>query len=126
MKQSTLYTEYPSKESNLVRQGMASGEKCWKGCFEDLILYYGIGFDCSWTVGGLIEMEKGKGIFSWDKTVIDSLAGSTKLGDTMSLCRPVMPSISTVPGWMCPEHLSFAILGDSFVFHTARYWNVGS
>ena len=31
--QSKLYTEYPSKESNLVRLGMAFGEKCRKGYF---------------------------------------------------------------------------------------------
>jgi hypothetical protein len=83
-KQSKLYTEYPSKESNLVRLGGESGEKCWKGYFEDLVLYCGIGFDRSRTVSGLIETDEGKGIFSWDKTVIDCLAGSTKLGDTMS------------------------------------------
>jgi hypothetical protein len=77
-----LYTEYPSKESNLVRLGVASGEKCWKGYYKDLVLHCGIGFDCSRTVSGLIETE-GKGIFSRGKTVIDCLAGSTKLGDTM-------------------------------------------
>ncbi len=31
----------------------------------------------------MIETEKGKGIFSGDKMVIDSYAGSTRLGDTM-------------------------------------------
>jgi hypothetical protein len=82
-KQSKLYTEYPSKESNLVRLGVASGEICWKGYFEDLVLYCGIGFDRSRTVSGLIETDEGKGIFSWEKTVMDCLAGSTKLGDTM-------------------------------------------
>jgi hypothetical protein len=46
-------------------------------------LYCGIGFDRSRTVNGLIETDEGKGIFSWDKTVIDCLTGSTKLGDTM-------------------------------------------
>ena len=61
-----------------------SGEKCWNGYFEELVLYCGIGFDrCSQTVNGLIEMDEGKGIFSWDRTVIDCLPGSTKLGDTM-------------------------------------------
>jgi hypothetical protein len=35
------------------------------------------------SVSGLIETDKGKGIFSWEKTVMDCLAGSTKLGDTM-------------------------------------------
>jgi hypothetical protein len=34
-------------------------------------------------VSGLIETDEGKGIFSWDKTVMGCLAGSTKLGDTM-------------------------------------------
>jgi hypothetical protein len=82
-KQSKLHTEHPSKESNLVRLGMASGEKCWKGSFEDLALYCGIGFDRSRMVSGLIETEEGEGIFSWNKKVIDCLAGSTKLGDTM-------------------------------------------
>jgi hypothetical protein len=84
-KQSKLYTEYPSKESDLVRLGLASGEKCWKGYFENLGLYCGIGFDRSQarTVAGLVETEKGKGIFSWDKTVMDSLVGSTRLGETM-------------------------------------------
>ena len=63
-KQSKLYTEYPSKESNLVRLGMASGEKCWKGYFEDLVLYCGIGFDRSRsTVSGLIETTKAKEYF---------------------------------------------------------------
>jgi hypothetical protein len=62
---------------------MASGEKCWKGYFEDLILHCGIGFNSLWTVSDLIETEKGKGIFSGDKMVIDSYAGSTRLGDTM-------------------------------------------
>jgi hypothetical protein len=40
----------------------------------------------------LIETDKGKGIFSWDKTVMDCLAGSTKLVDTMryrQLCMAV-------------------------------------
>jgi hypothetical protein len=82
-KQSKLYMEYPSKESDLVRLGLDSGVKCWKAYFEDLALYCGIGFDRSGTVSGLIETEKGTGIFSWDKTVIDSLAVSTKLGHTM-------------------------------------------
>jgi hypothetical protein len=66
-----------------VRLGLDSGVKCWKAYFEDLTLYCGIGFDRSGTVGGLIETKKGKGIFSWDKTVIDYLALSTKLGHTM-------------------------------------------
>jgi hypothetical protein len=83
IKQSKLYTKYPSKESNLVRLGVVSSEKCWKGYFEDLVLYCGIGFDRSRAVSGLIETDKGKGIFSWDKTVLYCLAGSTKLGDTM-------------------------------------------
>jgi hypothetical protein len=82
-KLSKLYTEYPSKEGNLGRLGMASGEKCWKGYFEDLVLYCGIGFNRSWAAGGLVETDEGKGIFSWDKKVIDCLSGSTKLGDTM-------------------------------------------
>jgi hypothetical protein len=82
-KQSKLYTEYPSKGSNLVRLGVASGKKCWKGYFEDLVLYCGIGFDCSRTVSGLFETDEGKGIFSWEEMVMDCLAGSTKLGDTM-------------------------------------------
>jgi hypothetical protein len=82
-KQSKLYTEYPSKDSDLVRLGRASGTKCWKGYFEDLVLYCGIGFDRSQTVSGLIDTDDGKGIFSWDKKVIDSLQGATKLGDTM-------------------------------------------
>jgi hypothetical protein len=82
-KQSKLYTEYPSKESSLVRLGVASGDRCWKGYFEDLVLYCGIGFDCSRTVSNLTETDKGKGIFFWDKTVMDCLAGSAKLGDTM-------------------------------------------
>jgi hypothetical protein len=44
----------------------------------------GIDFDRLRTVSaGLIETDEGKGMFSWDKTVIDCLAGSTKLGDTM-------------------------------------------
>jgi hypothetical protein len=78
-----LYTKYPSKESNLVRLGVASGVQCWKGYFEDLVLYCGIGFDRSRAVSGLIETDEGKGIFSWDKRVMDCLAGSTKLGDRM-------------------------------------------
>jgi hypothetical protein len=53
---------------------VASGDKCRKGYFEDLILYCGIRFGgCLRMVSGLIEMR-----------VIDCLAGSTtKLGDTM-------------------------------------------
>jgi hypothetical protein len=66
-----------------VRLGKESGKKCWKGYFEDLALYCGIGFDRSRTVAGLTETDDGKGIFSWDKKVIDCLEGSTKLGDTM-------------------------------------------
>jgi hypothetical protein len=62
---------------------MASGEKCWKGYFEDLVLYCGIGSNHSRAVGGLVETDEGKGIFPWDKRVIDCLSGSTKLGDTM-------------------------------------------
>ena len=59
-------------------------EKCWKGYFEDLVLYCGIGFDRSRTVSDLIETDDGKGgIFSWDKKDIDCLEGSSKLGDTM-------------------------------------------
>jgi hypothetical protein len=34
-------------------------------------------------VSGLIETEEGEGMFSWHKKVIDCLAGSTKLCDTM-------------------------------------------
>jgi hypothetical protein len=83
-KQSKLHTtEHPSKESDLVRLGRASGSKCWKGHFEDLELHCGIGFDRLGTVGGLTETDDGKGTFSWDDKVIDCLAGSTKLGDTM-------------------------------------------
>jgi hypothetical protein len=82
-KQSKLCTECPSKDSDLVRLGRASGQKCWKGCFEELVLCCGIGFDRSLTVSGLIETDKGKGTFSWDKMAIDCLTGSTKLGDTM-------------------------------------------
>jgi hypothetical protein len=49
-----------------------------------VVLCCGIGFlDHSQTVNGLIETDKGKGMFSWDKMVIDCLTGSTKLGDTM-------------------------------------------
>ena len=49
----------------------------------DLVLCCGIGFDRSRTVSDLIETDDGKGVFSWDKKVIDCLEGSTKLGDTM-------------------------------------------
>ena len=83
MIQSKLYTEYPSKDSDLVRLGRVSSEKCWKRYFEELVLYCCIGFDRSQMVSGLIETDEGKGIFSWDRTVIDCLTGSTKLGDTM-------------------------------------------
>ena len=62
---------------------MESGEKCWKGCFEDLALCCGIGFDRSRTVSDLIGTDEDKGLFSWNKTVVDCLAASTKLGDTM-------------------------------------------
>jgi hypothetical protein len=49
-----------------------------------VVLCCGIGFlDHSQTVSGLIETDKGKGMFFWDKMVIDCLTGSTKLGDTM-------------------------------------------
>ena len=34
-------------------------------------------------VSGLIETDEGRGVFSCDKTVVDSLTGSTKLGNTM-------------------------------------------
>ena len=47
-----VYAEYPSKESSLVRQGMACGEKYWKGYFEDLLLYCGIDFDRSRMLAG--------------------------------------------------------------------------
>jgi hypothetical protein len=66
-----------------VRLGVASDEKYWKGYFKDLVLYFCISFDHSRAVTGLIEMDAGKVIFSWDKTAIDCLAGSTKLGDSM-------------------------------------------
>jgi hypothetical protein len=82
-KQSNSHTECPSKESNLLRLGMASGEKCCKRHFEDLALHCGIGFDRSRTVSGLTETDEGKRMFSWDKKVVDCLAGSTKVGDTM-------------------------------------------
>ena len=62
---------------------MAFGRKFWKEYFEDLVLYCGIGFDRLQMVSGLIETDEDKGIFSWDKTIIDCLAGSTKLGDAM-------------------------------------------
>jgi hypothetical protein len=42
-----------------------------------------MGSDHLRTVTGLIEMDKGKGILSWDKTLIDCLAGSTTLADKM-------------------------------------------
>ena len=47
------------------------------------MLYCGIDFDRSKTVSSLIETDEGKGIFPWDKTVVDCLTGSTKLGATM-------------------------------------------
>jgi hypothetical protein len=62
---------------------MASDEKCWKGCFEDLVLHCGIGFDPLRTVSGLTETDKGTGTFCWDNKVINCLAGSTNLSDTM-------------------------------------------
>ncbi len=46
-------------------------------------MHCGISFDRSGTVGGLTETDYGKGTFSWDNKVVDCLAGSTKLGDTM-------------------------------------------
>ena len=56
----------------------------WKGCFQDLALHCGIGFDRSRTANGLIKTDEGgKGIFSWNKTVIDCLARSTKPNNTM-------------------------------------------
>ena len=60
-----------------------SSKKCWKRYFEELVLYCCIGFDRSQMLSGLIETDEGKGIFSWDKTVVDCLTGSTKLGDIM-------------------------------------------
>jgi hypothetical protein len=67
---------------------MASGEKCWKGNSEDLVLYCGIGFNHSRAVSGLVETDEGKGFFSWDKRFIDCLSGSTKLSDTMRDRQP--------------------------------------
>jgi hypothetical protein len=34
-------------------------------------------------LSGLIEIDKGRGIFSWEKTVIDCLANRMKLGDVV-------------------------------------------
>jgi hypothetical protein len=82
-KQSKLHTEHPSKDSNCLRLGMESSEKCWKGHFEDLALHCSIGFDRSQAVSDLIETNEDKGTFSWNETVIDCLAASTKLGNTM-------------------------------------------
>jgi hypothetical protein len=82
-KQSKLHAEQPGEDSNLVRLGRACGGKCWKGHFEELVLCCGIGFDGLGTVSGLTETEDGKGMFSWDKKVVDCLEGSTKLGDAM-------------------------------------------
>jgi hypothetical protein len=81
-KQSKLRAECPSKDSNLGRLGVKFGERCWKGHFEDLMSCCGTGFDRSWTVSDLIETDEDKGLFSWNKAVVDCLAASTKLGDT--------------------------------------------
>ena len=58
MIQSKLYTEYPSKDSDLVRLARVSSEKYWKRYFEELMLYCGIGIDRSQPVGGLIETDE--------------------------------------------------------------------